>query len=66
MISEEYLKNLEKTISLIKKKHKELGADSIQTMECPVCKGVLSYHISSHNGHTKGRCKGEDCLQWVE
>ena len=68
IISEEYLNNLNKAISLIKKNTKVSGTDSIQTMECPACEGVLSYHISSHNGHTKGRCetgKGK-CLMWVE
>lgn len=37
----------------------------VGTIECPSCKGTLSYRISPINGHIWGRCKTKKCLQWM-
>lgn len=36
------------------------------TVECPACKGRLSYAIASRNGHMWGRCETADCLGWMQ
>lgn len=36
-------------------------------IECPACKGVLAYTISSGNGHIWGLCRTtEGCLSWMQ
>ena len=62
-------------ISIINKKHKNepqhefpipgqnKGATGV--IECPACKGELSYSISGYNGHVWGKCKTDKCLSWM-
>lgn len=33
---------------------------------CPVCSGVLSYRVSSVNGHVWAQCETASCLCWME
>ena len=35
-------------------------------MECPYCKGMLRFTVSSYNGHIWGKCETPDCLDWIE
>ena len=35
-------------------------------VECPICKGVFHYHISTENGHISGKCETEKCLTIME
>lgn len=37
----------------------------IGKIECPKCKGVLSYSVAKSNGHLWGACETENCLQWM-
>lgn len=34
-------------------------------IECPVCKGTLSYSVAS-NGHIHAQCRSGNCLSWME
>jgi hypothetical protein len=34
------------------------------SIECPACKGRLSYVISPYNGHIWGQCNTSGCLSW--
>lgn len=36
------------------------------TEPCPVCGGIINYTISSHNGHTSGKCQSDNCIIWIE
>ncbi|KKN46563.1 hypothetical protein LCGC14_0671570 [marine sediment metagenome] len=36
------------------------------SMECPLCKGVLHYTVAALNGHVHGKCETENCLGWME
>lgn len=36
------------------------------SIECPKCKGKLSYTVSSFNGHVWANCETAGCLQWME
>jgi phage FluMu protein Com len=35
-------------------------------IECPKCKGILSFTISSYNGHIWGKCEMGGCLSWMQ
>lgn len=70
----QWVQNFNKAIELIQKKHKvdiewenpSNKNKTVQgTIECPVCKGDLNYSVSSYNGHIWGKCKTEDCLNWM-
>ena len=37
-----------------------------ETVECPVCKGLLHLSQSSYNGHVRARCETEDCINFIE
>ncbi len=53
-----------KVISAVKQEHE--GKDWQGTMECPVCQGVLHMGHAAYNGHTRGKCATQDCLNWIE
>ncbi|MCJ2136649.1 hypothetical protein MKK69_21805 [Methylobacterium sp. J-026] len=36
------------------------------TVECPTCKGQLSWRRDSHNGHLHGQCETTGCLRWMQ
>lgn len=40
--------------------------DIVDSVECPRCKGVLRFRISSYNGHIHGQCEKEGCLCWMQ
>jgi len=40
--------------------------DIVGKVECPKCKGVLHYRISSYNGHIWGQCETSGCLAWMQ
>ena len=35
-------------------------------IQCPSCGGVLCYSKCKSNGHIRGECETEGCLQWRE
>lgn len=37
-----------------------------EVVECPVCKGNLSLAQSSYNGHCRGKCETDGCVEWME
>jgi len=59
-------------IIAIRKKHnltagrRKPKTDINDSIKCPVCSRVLSYSISSYNGHIWGKCKTPGCLAWME
>lgn len=36
------------------------------TIDCPVCKGQLSWCRDSFNGHLHGQCETASCLRWMQ
>ncbi|TXM96796.1 hypothetical protein FV242_33025 [Methylobacterium sp. WL64] len=36
------------------------------TVECPECKGRLSWARDSFNGHLHGQCETDGCLRWMQ
>ena len=36
------------------------------SVECPTCKGRLSWRRDNHNGHLHGQCETDGCLQWMQ
>jgi len=36
------------------------------TIECPRCGGVLHYAVVPSNGHMRGKCETDNCLQWIQ
>lgn len=36
------------------------------TVECPTCKGRLSWARDSHNGHLHGQCETDGCLRFMQ
>ena len=40
--------------------------DRAEVVECPVCKGRLHLSQSAYNGHVRGKCETDDCVEWVE
>ncbi|UIY45587.1 hypothetical protein [Methylobacterium radiotolerans] len=36
------------------------------TVECPTCKGRLSWRRDSHNGHLHGQCETDGCRRWMQ
>lgn len=64
------LVNTLKAIRLIKDKHEkelyaEVKTDIIGAIRCPVCDNILSYTISSYNGHIWGKCHTDCCIGWM-
>jgi hypothetical protein len=37
-----------------------------EVIKCPACKGKLHLSQSSYNGHVRGVCETEDCVNWIE
>lgn len=37
-----------------------------EVIECPECKGRLHLSQSSYNGHVRGQCETENCVNWIE
>ncbi len=35
-------------------------------IECPLCRGKLSYVVSGCNGHIRASCEKAGCLAWIE
>lgn len=35
-------------------------------VECPVCKGQLTWARDSFNGHLHGQCETDGCLRWMQ
>ena len=62
------LTRMEATFPLMEKLKKEhKGKDWSGVMTCPVCDGgELSVAHAGCNGHTRGRCSEEDCVNWIE
>ena len=60
----ERLNAILKLIAEIKEKHGK--QDAAERITCPICKGDLSYTVSSFNGHTRGSCADSNCIQWCE
>ena len=48
------------------KKQRKRGVVVNGVVECPKCHGQLDYTVSGYNGHTYGKCRTPNCLQWVE
>lgn len=40
--------------------------DRNETIECPICKGVLHLSQSAYNGHVHGKCETAGCVSWME
>ena len=36
------------------------------TIECPVCKGRLTWARDRYNGHLHGQCETDGCLRWMQ
>ncbi|WP_345822901.1 hypothetical protein ABC766_32215 (plasmid) [Methylobacterium fujisawaense] len=36
------------------------------TIECPTCKGRLSWRRDNHNGHLHGQCETDGCLRFMQ
>jgi len=50
--------------AIIAKEGKTRGVtDSI---DCPICGGVLHYSISGYNGHIHAVCTTDGCVAWME
>jgi len=64
----ERMKHVNSSIKAIHEKHGSGKPESqiFDSIECPQCKGVLEYTVSSYNGHIHGRCKTDDCLSWMQ
>jgi hypothetical protein len=52
--------------NMIMEKHKVAEKDIEDSMICPECGKVLSYRISSLNGHIWGKCETDKCICWME
>lgn len=53
-------------VTAIGKPWKKGEPGSSGTVECPVCKGKLSYSRAGYNGHIHARCETKDCVSWME
>lgn len=40
--------------------------DRRETVECPICGGKLHLHQASYNGHVRGACETDDCVNFME
>lgn len=67
-MSDDAFKYFGEAYNAISKKHGNAKPknDVVSTIECPKCKGVLRYRISSYNGHIHGQCETEGCLAWMQ
>lgn len=62
---DERLQHILAAMALIKPFRKR-GQSTTGTIECPKCKGILDYGIAGYNGHTRGKCRTEQCLTWIQ
>ena len=46
--------------------HAKMTGETNGEIECPNCKGRLSYSIARSNGHMHGRCETAGCAAWME
>lgn len=51
-------------IQIIKARH--TAGDGSGQVPCPACGAPLDYAIFGYNRHTRGICRGEGCLRWME
>jgi hypothetical protein len=42
------------------------GHGGIGQIECPACKGKVSYSVASYKGHMHGLCSTPGCASWME
>lgn len=55
------LEAIVKAIHTIRKLKKSQGI-----IECPICKGILSYSYVNSDGKTSGNCQTEGCINWKQ
>lgn len=55
------LEAIVKAIHIIRKLKRSQGI-----MECPICKGNLSYSCNDSNKKTQGKCQTEGCINWKQ
>lgn len=51
--------------------HSAFAAIAVQpgdsgTVECPTCKGRLSWRRDSFNSHLHGQCETDGCIRWMQ
>ncbi len=63
--SKMYFRDIKTARAAIVKRISETN-ESSGTIECPICKGSLSYSRAKCNGHIHARCDGKDCVAWME
>jgi hypothetical protein len=51
-------------INKVKSEHKKKDWSGI--LECPICKKKLYVSHAAINGHTRGKCETENCINWIE
>lgn len=67
-IDEEFLsdlKTIDYLVGVIKNIHKEKGLMRGK-MRCPKCGDDLFWAIAKYNRHTRGSCRKDNCLTWIE
>lgn len=62
--SNKMFKLMMQTIALIKDKHKD-EKGLVGSIECPKCKGRLTYTISDYNGHIHAACENK-CVGFMQ
>jgi len=65
----ESTKHLFDAIKTIVEKHPERNQNNFEgakgIIKCPKCGEDLHYTVAGCNGHIWGKCKTENCLQWM-
>lgn len=47
-------------------KNEQRGKNWQGIRECPICSGRLHMQHSAYNGHMRGKCETEGCVNWIE
>ncbi len=51
---------------IVKLKDENADEGGEGALDCPICKGVLRWSISSYNGHIRMQCETEQCVNFME
>lgn len=49
-----------------KKKGFKKGNGGASSIECPNCRGTVSYRVSGYNGHMHASCSTDSCVHFME
>lgn len=52
-------------LDTIQEKHGRPKEDITDVISCPKCKtGTITYSVSKINGHSRGKCSTDGCMEW--